>query len=343
MSSPYISCVSLGMFVIDDIHMPKRSPLRDILGGSATFATLGLRLFTQDSKRIGCLLIAGEDFPSSVRGTIEEEWGTTTVVKVREGRKSTRGKLVYADETFGPKTFTYIHPPLKPNPSDLTHSPLLHARAFHLLATPAEILAHVPELLTFRGDATERPFIVWEPLPASCLAEKYDEFVAAYRLVDVFSPNHLELSALFGGTTNSDFDAVHLERCATSLVTSSIGIHESGAVIVRAGENGGFVVGRPTRPTWYPAYYAKGSEKVVDATGAGNAFLGGYIAGCQRSGGDAGEGMCYGSVAASFALEQIGLPRVERIGESVYCSGVAVSARLEEYKKRFTQIHQRLR
>lgn len=103
MSDPPISCVSLGMVVIDDIYMPNREPLRDVLGGSATFVTMGLRLFAKDVKSVGCLVIAGDDFPPTVRITVEEEWGTTTVVRVREGFKSTRGKLVYEDDAFGGK------------------------------------------------------------------------------------------------------------------------------------------------------------------------------------------------------------------------------------------------
>lgn len=44
---------------------------------------------------------------------------------------------------------------------------------------------------------------------------------------------------------------------------------------------------------------------------AGNAFLGGFIAGLSASNGDQYEAALYGTVSASFIVEQIGLPKVE--------------------------------
>lgn len=88
-----------------------------------------------------------------------------------------------------------------------------------------------------------------------------------------------------------------------------------------------------------PAFHAHGDQKVVDPTGAGNAFLGGYVAGWlgwgRGIGGSADEigermreAMCCGAVAASFAIEQIGLPASEAVNARF---GMA---RLAEYKAR---------
>jgi sugar/nucleoside kinase (ribokinase family) len=46
---------------------------------------------------------------------------------------------------------------------------------------------------------------------------------------------------------------------------------------------------------------------VVDPTGAGNAFCGGFLAGWVQSGNLLTAGL-YGAVAASFLVEQVGLP-----------------------------------
>jgi hypothetical protein len=100
--APSITCVSLGMVIMDEIHMPNRPPLVDVLGGSASFVTLGQRLFAEKTDQVGCLIIAGDDFPGVVRQQVES-WGTKLVVKTRDGEKSTRGKLVYIDDTFGRK------------------------------------------------------------------------------------------------------------------------------------------------------------------------------------------------------------------------------------------------
>jgi hypothetical protein len=104
---PSIACVSLGMVIIDDIYMPGRPRLSDVLGGSASFVTLGQRLFADNAHEVGCLVIAGDDFPAAVEEQIKS-WGTTLVLNTREGKNSTRGKLVYEDSTFGGEYATHL-------------------------------------------------------------------------------------------------------------------------------------------------------------------------------------------------------------------------------------------
>jgi bifunctional ADP-heptose synthase (sugar kinase/adenylyltransferase) len=89
------------------------------------------------------------------------------------------------------------------------------------------------------------------------------------------------------------------------------------------------------KTTRLPAFYDKDSSKVIDVTGAGNAFLGGYVSGWLSSRGNVEEAMCYGHVAASFALEQIGLPKFQRgNGGEVLWNGESAIQRLDEYKRR---------
>ncbi|KAI9866233.1 MAG: hypothetical protein M1823_009171, partial [Watsoniomyces obsoletus] len=70
---------------------------------------------------------------------------------------------------------------------------------------------------------------------------------------------------------------------------------------------------RSVAPIWVAAYYQPGSEKVVDTTGAGNTFLGGFTVG-QSETGDLMEAAQYGSVAASFLAEQVGPPALGKEG-----------------------------
>ena len=56
--------VSLGMVVIDEIRVLGNPPIVDIIGGSGTFFTAGLRLFTPFPPDTGCLVLAGDDFPA---------------------------------------------------------------------------------------------------------------------------------------------------------------------------------------------------------------------------------------------------------------------------------------
>lgn len=223
-------------------------------------------------------------------------------------------------------------------PADLVGTPLLHAKAFHFFGKPEDILEQIPELLRLRQNegSKERPFIVWEPLPAVCNPQNRKSSLEACKLVDVFSPNHIEMSNIFEEKSANSSETEGLERCCQAILDSSIGLNGYGAVIVRAGERGSLSASRNSRPTWLPAYYSKDTIKIIDPTGAGNTFLGGYIAGWQRTG-DIQEAVYHGHVAASFALEQIGLPTYEKHGIDELWNGVKVSHRLEEYRRRLGQ------
>ncbi len=103
---------SLGMLIIDEIRMPSRSPLVKVIGGSSTFVSLDLRLFTQNPASVGCIVLAGSDFLPEVEEEVNS-WGTTSILKKSTDLKSSRGLLIYEDDTFGPKTFEYTTPPIR--------------------------------------------------------------------------------------------------------------------------------------------------------------------------------------------------------------------------------------
>ena len=75
---------------------------------------------------------------------------------------------------------------------------------------------------------------------------------------------------------------------------------------------------------WLPAYHLPGSNGVVDPTGAGNAFLGGAAMGYLQHG-DFATAAMYGSEAASFVVEKVGLPTF---------TNCDVEARLDKYVER---------
>lgn len=90
-----------------------------------------------------------------------------------------------------------------------------------------------------------------------------------------------------------------------------------------------------SKAEWLPAFYDADSPKVVDTTGAGNAFLGGFSVGLQTTE-DPREAAILGSVAASFALEQIGLPKfvpASWFSEETW-NDSTVSTRIEKFKNK---------
>lgn len=84
---------------------------------------------------------------------------------------------------------------------------------------------------------------------------------------------------------------------------------------------------------WIPAFHTD-KEKVIDPTGGGNTFLGGLAVGLAR-GKSLEEAAIWGSIAASYAIEQVGPPMVEKSEDGVErWNGVSVDQRLEEFQAR---------
>ena len=85
-------------------------------------------------------------------------------------------------------------------------------------------------------------------------------------------------------------------------------------------------------------FYQPAPSKVVDATGADNAFLGALGLSLPKTG-DIEEATVSGTIAASFALEQVGLPvlcsAVVGGQEVEMWNGSDFRASVNEYKQRF--------
>jgi hypothetical protein len=208
------------------------------------------------------------------------------------------------------------------------------------MLTPQQLESQLKRLLELRslqGATSERPLIVWEPTPPHCVPRNLDPCLSAASLVDVFSPNRLELQALFGDSQRP-FNRSCLEALAKRFLDSGVGPKGEGAVIIRAGEHGCLVKSRSIGSTWVPPFYNEGQAqesnvKIVDTTEARNAFLGGFAIGFLKTR-NVLEGAYHGCVAASFALEQIGAPvlQVTNSGKEVW-NGEDVQGRLQKVKE----------
>lgn len=190
-----------------------------------------------------------------------------------------------------------------------------------------------------------QPLFVWEPVPDLCIPDELNNCYEALQYVDVISPNHVELASFFGEDISLD-DTKLLGRLCNDLHTN--GFRGSGAVVVRTGKRGCYVA-EGARDTALPAYYTPvddvgenslSSEKVVDPTGGGNAFLGGFCValarGCQIEDLSIVEtAAVYGSVAASFAIEQVGMPKLGSSDDGTELwNGASAFARLHEFEQR---------
>ena len=238
------------------------------------------------------------------------------------------------------RIFEYTTTPLQPTPTHLTSSPLLRSTAFHFLAAPENLTDFVSELFNLR-DADRplpKPLIVWEPAPFSCVLVSQNAHLEAARLVDVYSPNHTELLTTFvslsqnrDSTLSPVLNRKAIEEQTFRILSSGVGKDGNGAVVVRCAEHGCLVASRSYPATWFPAYYRSTSSQVVDPTGAGNAFLGALTVGLGE-GTSIVEAVIMGIVAASFAIEQVGLPSRESLGLNETWNGEGFLARIDQYR-----------
>jgi fructose-1-phosphate kinase PfkB-like protein len=83
---------------------------------------------------------------------------------------------------------------------------------------------------------------------------------------------------------------------------------------------------------WFPPYCKPHDPKIIQNTGAGNTFLGGFLIALQQ-GESIERALIYGSVAASFALEQIGIPKLNLVDPQRELWNISdVLIRVQDYK-----------
>jgi sugar/nucleoside kinase (ribokinase family) len=143
---------------------------------------------------------------------------------------------------------------------------------------------------------------------------KRKELVSLFPRVDVFVANEQEARDLSG---------------ENNLIKAAKGLRRLGAkmVLVKKGEHGvfflsdGFMFSLPAFPT----------EQVIDPTGAGDTFAGGfmgYLCTRKRIGpADIRSAIAYGTIAASFNVEKFGVERTCRL-----CKG-DIADRLRDFRK----------
>lgn len=188
------------------------------------------------------------------------------------------------------------------------------------------------------GRASKRPIFVWEPVPDLCTPEEQEKFFAANQVVDVVSPNHLELGMMFDQPGWSE-ESTESRELAEKIIESGIGPEGDGCLVIRAGKDGSYAYSRGQR-IWLPAYHqadTPGPSPVQDPTGAGNSFLGALAQGMISAGREPFEviesvlsdsenwkkalgswghrqnlplALICATVAAGFVVEQIGVPQV---------------------------------
>lgn len=307
-------------------------------------ASLGARLFANSPSDVGMVIKIGQDFPNDALTELQS-WATKLDIIQVQDQPSARGRIEYsvssdnesANSRPGEREpYQRLTAPLNVTPEDLQGTPNLQAQAFHFFDKPAAVEEQIHTLLTLRSreSALPKPFIIWEPHPRSCTPENLSAHQSIANLVDVFSPNHHELAAFFPQPKTSTFSPHLIESQARKFLSTAPTQSNNKCLLIRAAEHGSLLLTTSSNPpVWLPAFHPPDSGKVVDPTGAGNAFLGALVLGWLETG-DWIEAAKFGAVAASFVIEQVGAPGVVWAGDGGRWNGENVRVRLGEYAMR---------
>jgi sugar/nucleoside kinase (ribokinase family) len=269
---------------MDSIYLPERQAPVVVLGGSAAYVSLAA---SRLESRVAVVSKVGNDFPEAYRWWLEQERINLSGLFKLSDAQTTRFELKYNDD-LSDRTLQLRAkaPPITvedlPNP--------LKAGAVHLAPIAGEISYEVAESLRKCADVLS--------LDPQGLVRSFDENGNVSRgtladtrilsLIDIYKSSQRELEAVTG---------------ISEMRPAVKAIHDHGAkiVIVTLGAKGAALSYEDMIHDIPPCT----PSKVVDPTGAGDAFIGGFLSEYVE-GANIPRCACVGSAVASFVVEGVG-------------------------------------
>jgi len=275
-----LEIVCVGSIIIDDIVYPDGRTDMAVLGGGVTHCAAGVTVW---DIRPTVLASIGTDLPPQIQARLERDFDLTYVrhldlPQIRawqvfewDGR---RNEIFRVEDTH-----SFLIDPL---PDDVPEE-VRDARA-------VTILRYADDFMRFREvfkDAT----ILWEPDQYFMVPENLPALQQALPKADLVSPNLLEAGLIYD-EKKPETILQHMLDDGAQVVALRMG--ELGSLVAQQGMSEFLHI--PAVPV----------PKVVDVTGAGNAFCGGFLVGWQRTH-DLRMASFYGAVSSSFAIETVGV------------------------------------
>lgn len=292
-----MSLVIVGTFNLDTIETPQERRER-IVGGSGTYCCLAASFFTTP-RIVG---VVGEDFPGD---TLELFKGKGV---------DTEGLLVKPGKTF----FWEGHYEDDPNKRTTVATEVNVLKGFrpqlpdHYRDADILFLANIdPDLQEDILAQVKSPRLVAMDTMNYWIQTRSESLLNVLEKVDVFFANDEEIRMLTD---------------ELNLITAGKHLLEKGPklVVIKKGEHGALLLSKD----FIFAVPAYPSETVVDPTGAGDSFGGGFLGHLDKvdsyAEGDIRRAAVYGSVLASFTIEKFGIDRLRSLS-------------LEEIDRRFAE------
>jgi sugar/nucleoside kinase (ribokinase family) len=283
MSVPEI--VGVGAVFIDDIVQADGATFMGRLGGGVVHALMGAAVWNE---RPGIVALAGQDLPDTIRNHLEKYFDTLGLQTI--DLPQIRAWQIF--EFDGTRREIYRVQNTAPfiagaQPDDLP-SEYRDCRAFYLLQTFDGIRA-------WRKAVSG--MVLWEPLQQIMTRDQRAQIRAVLHdcKIDIFSPNLAEAQTVYGNLTPD------------ALVEAMLDDHAK-IVALRMGAEGSLVANQDQQ-FYIPAVPV---NSIIDQTGAGNTYCGGFLLGIMR-GKNLKEAGFMAAVSASLCLEQVGVLNPERI------------------------------
>lgn len=277
-----LDLVCLGNVTIDDVVLYNGTTRMGCFGGDALYAALSAGLWSQ---RVQFVAPIGNDYPLEHKERLQEAgWDLSGMP--RRDVPTHRNWVIYEQDgrrTWVLRTEANNFYTLSPLTIDVPPA-FLQTRAFLILAM--DLAAQEDLVIGLRG---RQALIALDP-QEDYIPGNEQRIIKMLGGVDIFLPSEIEVERLLGHR--------NFERAARQFA-------ELGCCIVgiKLGANGALLYdARSDRFLHIPSYVTQ----VVDTTGAGDSFSGGFMARYLHTG-DLEQGGLGGTVSASFAIEDFGL------------------------------------
>jgi sugar/nucleoside kinase (ribokinase family) len=275
----------VGHFAIDSIRLPNRSAPFVALGGSATYVSFVTKRL---EGTVSVISKVGKDFPEAYMWLLREEGIDVSNVVKLEKAKTTRFDLDYSKDL----SERVLKLESNVGPISLSNLPKsLQAKAVHVAPIAGEVSYEVvkrlkgcAEVVSIDPQGLLRRF----DKRTGKVSSTYSFDKRLFSLVNIYKSSLDEITALTGKSDiNESINAVHDFGVKTVIVT----LGSQGAVL-------------SVEKTVYNIPPCS-SRAYVDPTGAGDAFMGGFLIEYIRQK-DSFWCACVGAAAASLVIEGIG-------------------------------------
>jgi sugar/nucleoside kinase (ribokinase family) len=301
-----MSIAVVGSIGLDTIQTPA-GRVHEVLGGSAAYFSLAARHFMP----VSVVAVVGDDFPREARDLLDQPGVDLAGLEVQDG-KTFRWEGVYSDDMNTRATIRTelnVFERFKPDLPDRTRS------------LKNVFLANIDPVLQREVlEQLDQPRLVLADTMNYWIRNKRDELLETLKRVRILIINEEEAREVTGEALT--------HKAARAIL--SLGPE---TVVIKQGEHGAFLQG----PELFFTCPAFPIDNVIDPTGAGDSFAGGFVGYVAAQRDETidhdllARAMAYGTALASYNVEEFGTERVARLTADEVATRVADLQRMTRF------------